>query len=1214
MKRNTPIRIGIIYLAIGIYDEFWKEFYPSCEKYFCPDAVKGYEVFTDSERLLALELDNVTCHPMENRGFIRNVSAKSECICSIAERLEHEYDYIFFLNGNFKYLESIHTDEVIPLEENDFLTALSFSFYRNRDCKELPYDRNLDCLAYIPYGEGTRYYQGGLYGGRTQEIIRMSGWIRNRIDHDLARKVIARWHDESYVNRYLLDKNPKLLDETYAFVEGMMPFRPHKMMILDKKKYLGKKLEQFKDLSIDNSLSFLLDDNLEPRKMGIVHGQGRLGNQMFQFAYLLYLRKRCGVEMDWYLSDRGFSQLSASFPHLSVNCQTEKQTKHIRQANPKQVDYVKEHHISRTEDISVPKKCITHYIGYWQCHSYVEAVRDELLEAFDWKQVSSDAGLLAWVKRMEEGCSVSVHIRRGDYQSAENREIYGKVCTPDYYHRAMQRMRDTLEKKPTFYLFSDDKEWTKKHFNETDCIVINVEESGQDWKDLYLMTRCEHHIIANSSFSWWGAWLGRNPNKTVIAPEWWYYGMETPDLLPSTWILLPIEKKPRKADCMKTRMLLGQMPDGGSYDNSPGMHGKMGKVVSLFELYEETGKETWRERGEALLDEVMDECGDHIPTGYGTGLCGVGFGIECLLQKGYVEGDAHEILSEIANRVAVAVHTVTAMDTDIRNGWLGIALYLHKRLSCRKSVSSPHVQELMESTRCLYQKITERIPCVSSHKELEECNQILGLISRLEICTPNGKGNAVPTVSVVLPVYNTEIHLRKCLDSLLEQNLSGMEVIMVNDGSTDRSSEIMKEYANRYANFIYLEQENRGLSEARNTGLVYAQGKYIAFLDSDDWLEKDALYKLCQKAEQTYADMVIGNTRAVFQDGHSFVYGKGMQKLFMQQQVMNGCDCFVSMMQYGFRIPMVYNYLYRRSYLEMNGFRFMPGLIHEDELWTPQVMLSARRVASVKEIHYNYLQRAGSIMQASDASKRISSLKTIMVRLQQLSASQEREDVRNALRLNVGILQQIMGNLSKNDKMRDDNLMEQTARHFLFFGSYLRDIGLFDGKMGLVIFLFHYARHSGNSLYEDFAMELFEEINRDISAETPIGLGNGLCGIGWGILYLSQNGFIENNTNEILEEIDERIMEYDLTRMKDLSLENGFQGMALYLSERLKDLSSPYDTNYRMVFEQKCWETGWQAPPSPIKVLGKAMLENASSFPAVSAYCWQKELLSLFFV
>lgn len=189
--------------------------------------------------------------------------------------------------------------------------------------------------------------------------------------------------------------------------------------------------------------------------------------------------------------------------------------------------------------------------------------------------------------------------------------------------------------------------------------------------------------------------------------------------------------------------------------------------------------------------------------------------------------------------------------------------------------------------------------------------------------------------------------------------------------------------------------------------------------------------------------------------------------------------------------------------------------------------------------------------------------------------------------------------------------IEQTARHFLFFGSYLRDIGLFNGKMGLMIFLFHYARHSNRNLYEDFAMELFEEICRDISIYTPIGLKNGLCGIGWGILYLSQNGFIEDNINEILEEIDERIMEYDLSRIKDMSLERGFSGMALYLSERLKDPSSPYDMEYRKGFDYKCIETAWKAPICSFRTISEAMLKDASPFPAASTYCWQKELLNL---
>ena len=195
--------------------------------------------------------------------------------------------------------------------------------------------------------------------------------------------------------------------------------------------------------------------------------------------------------------------------------------------------------------------------------------------------------------------------------------------------------------------------------------------------------------------------------------------------------------------------------------------------------------------------------------------------------------------------------------------------------------------------------------------------------------------------------------------------------------------------------------------------------------------------------------------------------------------------------------------------------------------------------------------------------------------------------------------------------MTDNDMMKQTARHFLFFGSYLGNIGLFNGKTGLMLFLFYYARHSGNSLYEDFAMELFDEICRDISPDTPVGLGNGLCGIGWGILHLCKNGFVEDTANEILEEIDCKIMEYDLSRVWDDSLESGFQGMALYLSERLKDFSSPYDTRYRSDFDRKCQTTEWECPASPLKVVCEAMSRQASPFPADSNCCWQKEFFKL---
>lgn len=181
LKANTSIRIDIIYLAIGIYDKFRKDFYPSCEANFCTDAIKGYEVFTDSKRLLSLKPDNVCFSFINDKGVIRNVSAKSECICSIAEKFKQKYSFIFYLNGNLKILEVVTTNEINPQEENNFLTILSFSFNRNRNNKVFSYDRNPDCQAYIPFGKCVRYYQGGYYGGRATEVILMSEWIKNRL-------------------------------------------------------------------------------------------------------------------------------------------------------------------------------------------------------------------------------------------------------------------------------------------------------------------------------------------------------------------------------------------------------------------------------------------------------------------------------------------------------------------------------------------------------------------------------------------------------------------------------------------------------------------------------------------------------------------------------------------------------------------------------------------------------------------------------------------------------------------------------------------------------------------------------------------------------------------------------------------------------------------------------------------------------------------------
>ena len=125
--------------------------------------------------------------------------------------------------------------------------------------------------------------------------------------------------------------------------------------------------------------------------------------------------------------------------------------------------------------------------------------------------------------------TVSVHVRRGDYLDSSHGGIYSGICTQDYYERAMRRVREELE-DAVFYVFSNDPDWARAHFDQKGCVVPEGGTEAAGYEDLYLMSKCQHHIIANSSFSWWGAWLSENPKKLVIAPDRWLNGTECRDI------------------------------------------------------------------------------------------------------------------------------------------------------------------------------------------------------------------------------------------------------------------------------------------------------------------------------------------------------------------------------------------------------------------------------------------------------------------------------------------------------------------------------------------------------------------------------------------------------------------------------------------------------------------------------------------------------------
>lgn len=218
-----------------------------------------------------------------------------------------------------------------------------------------------------------------------------------------------------------------------------------------------------------------------------------------------------------------------------------------------------------------------------------------------------------------------------------------------------------------------------------------------------------------------------------------------------------------------------------------------------------------------------------------------------------------------------------------------------------------------------------------------------------------------PCLSVIVPVYNTGKYLRQCLDSILfKQNVDSLELILVDDGSTDGSGMIIDEYKKADNRIRSVYQTNRGVSEARNQGLNAATGRYIAFVDSDDWLEENVLGTLCSKADSYECDMVMGNTFRYFSENEIERYRDIPEDIINRK--FSGENAFIYLMRSVSFIPMVYNYIYRREWLEDIKLRFAKVAVHEDDLWCLISMCRARQIYITDIDVYYYRQREGSLI------------------------------------------------------------------------------------------------------------------------------------------------------------------------------------------------------------------------------------------------------------
>ena len=217
---------------------------------------------------------------------------------------------------------------------------------------------------------------------------------------------------------------------------------------------------------------------------------------------------------------------------------------------------------------------------------------------------------------------------------------------------------------------------------------------------------------------------------------------------------------------------------------------------------------------------------------------------------------------------------------------------------------------------------------------------------------------ACTRLSIVIPVYNVEIYLAECLDSVfIHQDLDACEVICVNDGSTDGSREILGQYKQKYPELIIIDRENGGLSAARNSGFKVAQGEYIYFLDSDDFLYPMVLSKMMAFAKERDLDLCFFN---VFKDGKE-LYFKIRSDI---RDILPGIEMYKLFYAHNRFFPpsAVWMYLYKRELLHKNNLVFKESLVHEDEEFTPRIYWYAERTSFlVFPIQYHRVLRQGSL-------------------------------------------------------------------------------------------------------------------------------------------------------------------------------------------------------------------------------------------------------------
>lgn len=293
--------------------------------------------------------------------------------------------------------------------------------------------------------------------------------------------------------------------------------------------------------------------------MQIVKIIGGLGNQLFQYAFGKALEENTGMKVFYDLEDfnEKYKLRKISLQHFNVRLDfaDPKEIKRLKSLynkirygiydlsnglfiNENRLNYYKE------ENSFFNKKAFSlnndvYIAGYWQSEKYFSHIKDIIRSDLKFISNPSDTNLIA-IDKICNCNSISLHIRRGDYLTNPSAKKIYSICSIEYYENAINFISERVI-NPIFFVFSDDIQWVKNNLgNKHPMIFVDHNDDDHNYEDLRLMSLCKHHVIANSTFGWWGAWLNNKHDKIIIAPNKWFNddSRSSLDLIPQNWIRL----------------------------------------------------------------------------------------------------------------------------------------------------------------------------------------------------------------------------------------------------------------------------------------------------------------------------------------------------------------------------------------------------------------------------------------------------------------------------------------------------------------------------------------------------------------------------------------------------------------------------------------------------------------------------------------------------